>query len=185
MGDNPDGWNRWLQRKVQRVAFGKQLRALREAAGVSQPQLGARIGSDGRTIQRWESLSEDAERPPVELGDVAAIASALGCSVVPLINSLLPDGQQLVDEIAFRQLASRWARGAADEAIEELVRVSNQVLSQGELYAWMKELVQLPPTHRAVLADLASAFNRDQRNRIAYAQAAAERRARSAQGEKR
>jgi transcriptional regulator with XRE-family HTH domain len=168
MDDNPDGWDRWAQRKVQRVAFGKQLRALRTAAGLSQDQLGARIGcTDGRAIQRWEGGQKAAESTPVELGDVAAIANALGCGVGPLIASLLPGGQQVVDDRALRRLAG--------EAVEQLVASLRQELTEGEFLAWIKEWRQLPPAHRAVLAELASAYNRDRAADRARLQAAAER----------
>ncbi|MFF4060623.1 helix-turn-helix domain-containing protein [Streptomyces sp. NPDC001668] len=61
----------WLTPRRQQV--GARIRAARHHAGLTQLQLGNRVGRDHRTIQRWEY----GQRVP-SLDDLLLLADALG-----------------------------------------------------------------------------------------------------------
>jgi transcriptional regulator with XRE-family HTH domain len=66
--------------------WGERLVAARTAAGLSQPQLAARLGVAIRTVHRWEAVgrgTSDEGRRPNSL-DQRRIAEALGVSVYAL-----------------------------------------------------------------------------------------------------
>ncbi len=58
---------------TRRREIGARIRAARHHAGLTQIQLGDRIGRDNRTIHRWEY----AQRVPT-LEDLLLLADALG-----------------------------------------------------------------------------------------------------------
>lgn len=66
---------------ARRREIGERLRAAREGAGLTQLQLGERIGRDHRTIHRWEY----AYRIPT-LEDLLLIADALGIPLSDLVR---------------------------------------------------------------------------------------------------
>jgi transcriptional regulator with XRE-family HTH domain len=66
---------------VRRREIGERLRDARHHAGLTQIQLGERIGRDHRTIHRWEY----AARIP-DLNDLLLIADALGVSLSDLVR---------------------------------------------------------------------------------------------------
>ena len=65
----------------RRREIGARIRQARRHAGLSQLQLGERIGRDHRTIHRWEY----AERIP-NLEDLLLLADALGLPTEELIR---------------------------------------------------------------------------------------------------
>jgi transcriptional regulator with XRE-family HTH domain len=65
----------------RRREIGARLRAARLDAGLTQMQLGERIGRDHRTIHRWEY----AAREP-GLTDLLLIADALGVPLADLVR---------------------------------------------------------------------------------------------------
>lgn len=66
---------------TRRLEIGERLRAARHHAGLTQLQLGERIGRDHRTIHRWEY----AQRVP-NLEDLLLLADALGVSLADLVR---------------------------------------------------------------------------------------------------
>lgn len=66
---------------ARRREIGERLRDAREYAGLTQLQLGNRIGRDHRTIHRWEY----ATRIP-NLSDLLLIADALNVPLADLVR---------------------------------------------------------------------------------------------------
>ncbi len=66
---------------ARRREIGERLRDAREHAGLTQLQLGNRIGRDHRTIHRWEY----ATRIP-NLSDLLLIADALNVPLADLVR---------------------------------------------------------------------------------------------------
>jgi putative ABC transport system ATP-binding protein len=62
--------------------LGARIKSLREAKGLTQVQLGERVGVDGMTISRWER------------GDFLPLSSR----IVPLAKALQVDLETLLDE---------------------------------------------------------------------------------------
>jgi len=69
----------WVAARSREI--GERLRAGRRNAGLTQVQLGERVGRDHRTIHRWEY----AERIP-NLVDLLLIADALGVPAADLVR---------------------------------------------------------------------------------------------------
>jgi transcriptional regulator with XRE-family HTH domain len=69
----------WVPRRRQQI--GSQIREARRRVGLSQVQLGERIGRDHKTISRWEN----AHRAP-DLTDLLLIADALGVPLADLVR---------------------------------------------------------------------------------------------------
>jgi transcriptional regulator with XRE-family HTH domain len=67
---------------VHRRAVGARIREERRHAGLSQVQLGERVGRDHKTISRWEN----GHRTP-SLDDLVRIAHALGTAVSDLTRT--------------------------------------------------------------------------------------------------
>lgn len=66
---------------ARRREIGERLRAARREAGLTQIQLGERVGRDHRTIHRWEY----AQRIP-DLSDLLLLADALGVPLADLVR---------------------------------------------------------------------------------------------------
>jgi transcriptional regulator with XRE-family HTH domain len=66
---------------ARRREIGDRLRAARLEAGLTQLQLGERVGRDHRTIHRWEY----AMRIP-DLNDLLLIADAIGVPLADLVR---------------------------------------------------------------------------------------------------
>lgn len=66
---------------TRRREIGLRLRAARHHAGLTQLQLGERVGRDHRTIHRWEY----AQRVP-NLEDLLLVADALGMPLAELVR---------------------------------------------------------------------------------------------------
>lgn len=66
---------------ARRREIGERLRAARREAGLTQLQLGERVGRDHRTIHRWEY----AMRIP-DLSDLLLLADALGVPLADLVR---------------------------------------------------------------------------------------------------
>ncbi|MFI0164903.1 helix-turn-helix domain-containing protein [Streptomyces sp. NPDC017095] len=66
---------------TRRREVGARIRAARLHAGLTQIQLGDRIGRDHRTIHRWEY----AQRVP-DLEDLLLLADALGIPIAQLVR---------------------------------------------------------------------------------------------------
>lgn len=66
---------------ARRREIGERLRAARREAGLTQIQLGERVGRDHRTIHRWEY----AMRIP-DLNDLLLLADALGVPLADLVR---------------------------------------------------------------------------------------------------
>jgi len=69
----------WVHPRRQEI--GTRLRAARHHAGLTQMQLGARVGRDHRTIHRWEY----ATAVPT-LTDLLLLADALGVPLAELLE---------------------------------------------------------------------------------------------------
>lgn len=69
----------WVPARSREI--GERLRDAREHAGLTQLQLGNRIGRDHRTIHRWEY----AYRIP-NLEDLLVLADALGVPLADLVR---------------------------------------------------------------------------------------------------
>jgi transcriptional regulator with XRE-family HTH domain len=69
----------WVPRR--RAEIGLRIRDARRTAGLSQMQLGERIGRDHKTISRWEN----ALRAP-DLTDLLLIADALDVPLADLVR---------------------------------------------------------------------------------------------------
>lgn len=67
--------------KKPRTEFGARLASARQDAGLSQAELGARIGVQQRTVARWER-----ETVAISTKQLAVLAEALGVSVDELIR---------------------------------------------------------------------------------------------------
>ena len=81
MRDDPD----WLPDRRQQI--GDLIRDHRLRAGLTQPELGNRIGIDRRQIQRIERGETDAR-----LSWLLLIADALGVTLADLVGSRPPRG---------------------------------------------------------------------------------------------
>lgn len=66
---------------TRRREIGDRIRTRRRAAGLSQLQLGERIGRDHKTIHRWET----AQRAP-DLTDLLLVADTLGIPLADLVR---------------------------------------------------------------------------------------------------
>ena len=66
---------------ARRREIGERLRAARLRAGLTQVQLGERVGRDHRTIHRWEY----AHRVP-NLEDLLVLADALNVPLADLVR---------------------------------------------------------------------------------------------------
>lgn len=66
---------------TRRRQIGERIRAARTYAGLTQLELGERIGRDHRTIHRWEY----AQRVP-NLDDLLLLADAMGVDVADLVR---------------------------------------------------------------------------------------------------
>ncbi|WP_406444633.1 helix-turn-helix domain-containing protein [Streptomyces sp. NBC_01613] len=66
---------------TRRREIGARIRAARHHAGLTQLQLGERVGRDHRTIHRWEY----AQRVP-DLEDLLLLADALSIPAADLIR---------------------------------------------------------------------------------------------------
>lgn len=66
---------------TRRRQIGDRIRTARRHAGLSQLQLGERVGRDHKTISRWEN----AHRVP-SLTDLLLIADALGVELDELVR---------------------------------------------------------------------------------------------------
>jgi transcriptional regulator with XRE-family HTH domain len=66
---------------ARRRQIGDRIRAKRRYAGLTQMQLGERIGRDHRTIHRWEYATADPS-----LTDLLLLADALGVRVRDLLE---------------------------------------------------------------------------------------------------
>jgi len=67
--------------KKPRTEFGTRLAKARQDAGLSQAELGARVGVQQRTVARWER-----ETVAISTKQLAVLAEALGVSVDELIR---------------------------------------------------------------------------------------------------
>lgn len=65
----------------RRAAIGERIRQHRRGAGLSQVQLGERIGRDHKTIHRWESAITDPS-----LTDLLLVADAVGIPLDELVR---------------------------------------------------------------------------------------------------
>lgn len=66
---------------TRRRVIGARIRDHRRARGLSQVQLGERVGRDHKTIHRWET----AETPP-DLTDLLLLADALDIPLADLVR---------------------------------------------------------------------------------------------------
>jgi transcriptional regulator with XRE-family HTH domain len=66
---------------ARRREIGDRIRTARRAAGLSQVQLGERVGRDHKSIHRYET----AQRAP-SLTDLLLIADALGTPLAELVQ---------------------------------------------------------------------------------------------------
>lgn len=66
---------------TRRRAIGMRIRAIRQASGLSQVQLGERIGRDHKSISRWEN----GHRTP-SLDELILIADACNGSLADLVR---------------------------------------------------------------------------------------------------
>jgi transcriptional regulator with XRE-family HTH domain len=66
---------------TRRREIGERIRTTRRAAGLSQLQLGERIGRDHKTVHRWET----AQRAP-SLTDLLLLADSLGIDLADLVR---------------------------------------------------------------------------------------------------
>lgn len=66
---------------THRRQIGERIREARHLAGLTQMQLGERVGRDHRTIHRWEY----AQRIP-NLEDLLLLAHALGVPLAQLVD---------------------------------------------------------------------------------------------------
>lgn len=66
---------------TRRRQIGDRIRRRRRDQGLSQIQLGERVGRDHKTIHRWEA----AATPP-DLNDLLLVARALGISLADLVG---------------------------------------------------------------------------------------------------
>jgi transcriptional regulator with XRE-family HTH domain len=67
--------------RARRRQIGERIRTLRRAAGLSQIQLGERVGVDHKTISRWEN----AVHAP-DLNDLLLLADALDVPLADLVQ---------------------------------------------------------------------------------------------------
>ncbi|CAM5251562.1 hypothetical protein SGLAM104S_01651 [Streptomyces glaucescens] len=66
---------------TRRRAIGDRIRILRRHAGLSQLQLGDRIGRDHKTIHRWEAAATEPT-----LTDLLLLADALGVPLADIVR---------------------------------------------------------------------------------------------------
>ena len=66
---------------TRRREIGERIRTCRLAAGLSQLQLGERVGRDHKTVHRWET----AQRAP-SLTDLLLVADALNVPLADLVR---------------------------------------------------------------------------------------------------
>lgn len=84
------------RRKIQ--WYGERLKSLRERAGLTQAELGKRIGARQSHVHRLEI----GEREPT-LATAVAIARAIGCD----IKEFVPDGAKVEVRLEADELAAR------------------------------------------------------------------------------
>lgn len=118
---------------------GERLKAAREAAGLTQEELGERVGVTGVTIMRYEKN----QRQP-RLKQLSRIALALNISVSELVepgywdtltpedekDMFGPDGQQRV-VTALKQMTQAGVEKVADYAEDILPRYKKDAPKQG------------------------------------------------------
>lgn len=74
--------------------IGAKIREARQAAGLTQRELGAAIGKGISTVSEWE---KDLRSPDVEL--IPAIAAACGVSIADLLDvDVHPKGEAVTEE---------------------------------------------------------------------------------------
>lgn len=66
---------------TRRRAIGDRIRTTRRHAGLSQVQLGERVGRDHKTIHRWETAATEPT-----LTDLLLLADALGVPLADLVR---------------------------------------------------------------------------------------------------
>lgn len=69
----------WVPARCRQI--GDRIRAARDDAGLSQAQLGERVGRDHKTIHRWEYAYSTPD-----LEDLLLLADALGVPLADLVR---------------------------------------------------------------------------------------------------
>jgi transcriptional regulator with XRE-family HTH domain len=98
--------------KTRTIFFGDRLRTLRIGKGLTQTELGKRVGLSGRMMVHYE---KHATRPPVD--KVVALARALGLQVADLVNGNSMTDAQNVDRKFARRLERARRLPAEDQKI--------------------------------------------------------------------
>ena len=75
-------------RKRRKTLFGKRLKNLRGTVGLSQAELARKLGKSKRNVQNWE---QGYSCPSAN--SLTALAKALNCSLVDLLDNLCEDHQ--------------------------------------------------------------------------------------------
>ena len=72
---------------MEKLNVGRNIRRLRESAGMSQEGLAEILGIDRSAVAQWET-----GRTNPRLADLPAIAAALGCEIDELLRTQTQEG---------------------------------------------------------------------------------------------
>jgi len=109
--------------KEPRPPFGEHLHALREAAGLSQEQLAAKLGIAQRTYSQWE-------RRPIALRheQLVSLADALDISAAQLMGDTIPKKRGNGPAGKLKQIFERASRLPRDQQ-KHVVRLVEDTLT--------------------------------------------------------
>lgn len=157
IGDNPGGQDP-MEFNEETVAFrvGCRIRKIRTEKGLSQAELGKRVGLTADRIQKYEN---GVRKPKKDL--LKAIASALGVSTQALVD---PNTTNWIGAMyAFFELENHFNMRIEKKSDDQSMCMCLSVEFREELYEYMEEWYEV---YAAMQAELASASSDEEKANI-------------------